>query len=57
VQELEAELERARDLDVGELADAIESIGFECTRCGACCTAVDGDAGRDHVATVVPDEV
>ncbi len=34
---LEAELARARDLDVTALADAIESIGFECTRCGACC--------------------
>ena len=55
---LEAELERARDLSVGDLADAIESIGFECTRCGACCKAVDGDDGReDHTATVFPDEV
>ncbi|WP_226012340.1 YkgJ family cysteine cluster protein [Halomicrobium salinisoli] len=36
---LEDELARARDLDVGELADAVESIGFECTRCGACCKA------------------
>ena len=34
---LETELARARDLDVDALADAIESIGFECTRCGACC--------------------
>ena len=57
MESLEAELDRARELDVDAFADAIESIGFECTRCGACCTAVDGDAGRDHVATVVPDEV
>ncbi|MFC6717108.1 YkgJ family cysteine cluster protein [Natrialbaceae archaeon GCM10025810] len=66
MQSLEAELERARDLDVGELADAIESIGFECTRCGACCTAheaghgaePDPDEGREeHTATVFPDEV
>ena len=56
---LEAELERARDLSVGDLADAIESIGFECTRCGACCKAVEGDDTdrEDHTATVFPDEV
>jgi len=34
MESLEAELDGARDLDPGELADAIESIGFECTRCG-----------------------
>lgn len=51
---LEAELARSRDLDVTELADAIESIGFECTRCGACCTA---DPTDPHTATVFPDEV
>ena len=56
MESLEAELNRARDLDVGALADAIESIGFECTRCGACCKA---EAGGDepHTATVFPDEV
>jgi hypothetical protein len=32
----EAELQRARELSVARLADAIESIGFECKRCGAC---------------------
>jgi len=53
-QSLEAELERARGLDVSELADAIETIGFECTRCGACCTAHGED---EHTATVFPDEV
>jgi Fe-S-cluster containining protein len=42
MESLEAELDRAEALDVGELADAIESIGFECTRCGACCKAVEG---------------
>ena len=55
MESLEVELDRARDLEVGALADAIESIGFECTRCGACCKAVDGcesddgsdDPGRD----------
>ncbi|QKY20358.1 YkgJ family cysteine cluster protein [Halolamina sp. CBA1230] len=53
------ELERARELDTAELADAIESIGFECTRCGACCTreeTEDGDT-EPHTATVFPDEV
>ncbi|QPV63993.1 YkgJ family cysteine cluster protein [Halosimplex litoreum] len=72
MESLEAERERAEALDVAELADAIEAIGFECTRCGACCKAVDGcegeDAdeekradtggeGHDHTATVFPDEV
>ncbi|GAA0661412.1 YkgJ family cysteine cluster protein [Natronoarchaeum mannanilyticum] len=54
MESLEAELARARDLDVADLADAIESIGFECTRCGACCKAEDDDP---HTATVFPDEV
>ncbi|MEF8853672.1 MAG: YkgJ family cysteine cluster protein [Haloarculaceae archaeon] len=72
MESFEAELDRARDLDVAALADAIESIGFECTRCGACCKAVEGcddedgsadrdgegeHTGHDHVATVFPDEV
>jgi Fe-S-cluster containining protein len=53
VESLESELERARDLEIDHLADAIKSIGFECTRCGACCKAVEpaddpsGDAGAD----------
>jgi len=54
VESLDAELERARGLDVAELADAIESIGFECTRCGACCKS---EADDPHTATVFPDEV
>ncbi|WP_132057385.1 YkgJ family cysteine cluster protein [Halorussus amylolyticus] len=54
MQSLEAELERARDLDSDELADAIETIGFECTRCGACCKS---EADDPHTATVFPDEV
>ena len=51
---LEDELTRAHDLAVGDLATAIESSGFECTRCGACCTREDDDP---HTATVFPDEV
>ena len=62
---LETELEQARDLDTSALADAIETIGFECTRCGACCKgydpvdSVDADSGdrEPHTATVFPDEV
>ena len=61
---LETELDRARELDVGALADAIETIGFECTRCGACCKADEGcgedsDSGDSdpHTATVFPDEI
>ena len=54
----EDELARARDLDVRDLADAIETMGFECTRCGACCKAAEGPAiTEDHTATVFPDEV
>lgn len=54
MESLEAELERARGLAVDEIADAIEAIGFECTRCGACCTR---EADDPHTATVFPDEV
>jgi len=68
---LETELDRARDLDETALADAIETIGFECTRCGACCKGYDPGDGTDsdsdseteavdrepHTATVFPDKV
>ncbi|WP_049971263.1 YkgJ family cysteine cluster protein [Haladaptatus cibarius] len=54
MQSLEAELERANALDVSDLADAIEDIGFECTRCGSCCTS---EADDPHTATMFPDEV
>ena len=68
---LETELDRARDLAIDDLADAIESIGFECTRCGACCKGYDPDEGdgdeeekeadaadrEPHTATVFPDEI
>jgi Fe-S-cluster containining protein len=63
VDSLETELDRARSLSVADLADAIESIGFECTRCGACCKAAEcGSDGEDeesepHTATVFPDEI
>jgi hypothetical protein len=30
-----SELERARALDVDDVAASIREIGFECTRCGA----------------------
>ncbi|WP_284014537.1 YkgJ family cysteine cluster protein [Halobaculum litoreum] len=54
MQSLEAELAEARALDVAALADAVETIGFECTRCGACCKS---EADDPHTATVFPDEV
>lgn len=57
---LEDDLQRARELAIDELADAIETIGFECTRCGACCKAADcEDEGKSepHTATIFPDEV
>ncbi|MEY7851502.1 YkgJ family cysteine cluster protein [Natrarchaeobius sp. A-rgal3] len=54
MRSLEAELADARSLSVTDLADAIESIGFECTRCGDCCT---GHGEDEHTATVFPDEI
>ncbi|MFB6133252.1 MAG: YkgJ family cysteine cluster protein [Halanaeroarchaeum sp.] len=51
---LEDELGEARFLDVSEIASTVESVGFECTRCGGCCTA-DGD--DPHTATVFPEEI
>jgi Fe-S-cluster containining protein len=72
MNDLEAELDHARDLSVAALADAIESIGFECTRCGACCKSERSEPRSDesasgeqrepraedpHTATVFPDEV
>lgn len=54
MESLESELARARDLDVTDIADSIEAIGFECTRCGACCKS---DADDPHTATVFPDEI
>ena len=51
MQSLEAELAEAQELAVADLADAIESIGFECTRCGACCKAIEcGDGDEDAAA-------
>ena len=43
MESLESELAAARELEIGALADAIESIGFECTRCGGCCTGYAPD--------------
>lgn len=45
-------VERAESLDVERIADAIESVGFECTDCGDCCTADD----EPLAVTVFPDE-
>jgi len=51
--DLEAERAAARDLDVAAIADAIERIGFECTRCGHCCKGFEDE----HTATVFPEEI
>ncbi len=51
---LEASLDRARELDPDVLADAIQEIGFECTRCGNCCSGTETDP---HTATIFPREV
>ncbi len=45
-------LERALSLDVDEIADVIESVGFECTDCGDCCTSDN----EPLAVTVFPDE-
>lgn len=55
--DLEHERERVRTVDTDALADAIESIGFACTRCGACCTAHGDEDHDEHTATVFPQEV
>jgi Fe-S-cluster containining protein len=52
---LEAELAEARALDVDALAAAIESIGFECTRCGACCRAETCGSSDGTVGDAVGD--
>lgn len=51
--ELREELAAAKMLNVEELANSIIKIGFECTRCGACCK---GDV-EEHVATIFPMEI
>ncbi|MFW6448780.1 MAG: YkgJ family cysteine cluster protein [Halobacteriota archaeon] len=51
--DLEVALEEVRNLEVTEIAEAIEAIGFACTRCGACCRG----HGEDHTATIFPEEV
>ena len=51
--ELEEELATAEMLDVKHLADVIVEIGFECTRCGACCKGEE----EEHIATVFPSEI
>ena len=45
-------VERAESLDVGEIADVIQDVGFECTDCGDCCTSDD----ESLAVTVFPDE-
>lgn len=45
-------VERAESLEVERIADVIESVGFECTDCGDCCTADD----EPLAVTVFPDE-
>ncbi|APE95967.1 YkgJ family cysteine cluster protein [Halodesulfurarchaeum formicicum] len=54
MERLEAALEFVRQLDPEPIARHLQEIGFECTRCGRCCSAADGEP---HTATVFPDEV
>jgi hypothetical protein len=51
---LEAALAWARHIEPAALVDSIREIGFECTRCGRCCTGTETDP---HTATVFPDEI
>jgi len=46
-------VERAESLEVDEIANIIQEVGFECTDCGDCCTA-EGD--EPLAVTVFPDE-
>lgn len=41
ISELEGELEVARGLSFHDIASRIEALGFECIRCGGCCTGPD----------------
>jgi hypothetical protein len=50
MESLEAERERAVDLDVSELADAIESIGFEALHAFTTGRAVKSTSRRDRMA-------
>ncbi len=54
MDELESALEHARELEPESMADSIREIGFECTRCGRCCSGEEGDP---HTATIFPDEI
>ncbi len=51
--DLESERGAVKAVSIEEIADAIQAIGFECTRCGACCKG----HGDEHTATVFPDEI
>ena len=51
---LEASLDWARHVDIDEVADQVQEIGFECTRCGKCCQGSDSES---HTATVFPAEI
>jgi len=51
LEELRCKLESARGISAENLASQIRQIGFECKRCGECCT------GEDNSVVVFPFEV
>lgn len=51
IRELSAQLNDAKNLSPEEIASEIQKIGFECTRCGECCT------GEDNSVVVFPFEI
>lgn len=51
------EIQRIREIDVHELAEAIREVGFECTECGECCTSDSPKEENENVVTIFPDEV
>lgn len=51
---LEAALDWAQTFDIEQIADRVQKIGFECTRCGKCC---QGTETESHTAIVFPEEV
>ena len=54
MERLAAAQDWVRSIEVESVAAAVEEIGFECTRCGRCCS---GTPDEPHTATVFPDEV
>lgn len=51
IEELSGQLRAARGITLEKIASDIQKIGFQCTRCGECCT------GEDNSVVVFPFEI